>query len=222
MPQCFFNLEFYQSTIVKAHLVLHYPAAIRMYGTVHNFCTESFEMAHKENAKKPARRVNWQSDMHRQILTHVSRSEIMATLRPKPREIHSTGTGVVEFELSAKSKTEFWRDLILPDGLTLQAFQTLIRRSLRLLSTQRLGEGVKRILDITLNVKSEHEVFRQDVVRASSFGDKQKFREKPWTCTVSVQGSGPNTRWYAKVCSWLFLFVPFMSIPGVPTISGRC
>jgi hypothetical protein len=162
--------------------------------------------------------------MHRQILTHVSQSEIMATLRPKPREIHSTGTGVVAFELSAKSKTIFWHKLILPqaDGLTLQAFQTLIRRSLHLLPTQRLGEGVKRILDITLNVKSEHEVFRQDVVRASSFGDKQKFREKPWTCTVSVQGSGPNTRWYAKVCSWLFLFVPFMSIPGVPTISGRC
>jgi hypothetical protein len=53
------HMMFLQCTKVKFHMILHYPASIRLFGVVRNFVAESFEMAHKPS-KAAAKRTNWQ------------------------------------------------------------------------------------------------------------------------------------------------------------------
>ena len=87
-----------QCTKVKFHMILHYPASIRLFGVVRNFVAESFEMAHKPS-KAAAKRTNWQvclyhvishdiisrhmiyqGDISRQLLANLERRQAMSEL----------------------------------------------------------------------------------------------------------------------------------------------
>jgi hypothetical protein len=174
------------------HNILHYPEAIRRFGSALNFCTDAFEMAHKENSKIPGKRVNWHVSWEQQLLNHVTRHECIDEIAPDPMKdrvsvIRDKGH-VPGGDMAHKRFHDCGAILASccpaqPPPCT-ENFQALINRCLE--DDARLGPAptvvpnrLKELKKAIINV--DHK--RQDVVRAGN----------------NIGVAAGNETWYAKV-----------------------
>jgi len=163
-------------------------------------------MAHKQNGKIPAKRVNWQEDTPAQILRNVERHEILGLVLPsKPVEPWSTDYGYVRLEASKHAALTSWDQLapMLPVGLSLQGFKHELSRVLEV-SIDQLGNGVFLFQKASFRLLTQWDDNRYDTIRPSG-----KFRGKDWVTNVSIQGQirrlingveqAQPVTWYGKV-----------------------